>query len=536
MNNNANTNDNDLTKKLLPYQIPHLLQLYECLSIKNRVIDSSDTGTGKTYTAIGVSKMLKCKPFIICPKSVISNWINVCKFFDHKILGISNYEMLKNGKYYTENYEIVNCPYMDKNIITKKEEKKLDDKTINMLSNLPDKDIGKYLDILKKLDENNQENQKEEVEFTFYLPNDTIVIIDEAHRCKNYGSLTSKLLEGLNKNNVKIMLLSATLCDKLECFKPFGVILGLFKEVKKYNDWMKSKIKFEEVKNKELLNYKDDNLKIKIIHNTIFPNFGSRMKISELGDLFPKNNIIANCYFLQNHNEVEKEYKEINKALDNLKKKENDEYNMLVRILRARQKIEMLKVTLILDLVEEGIDSNNSIAIFVNFKETLNHIKKYIEDNFNRKDISLIEGGQKLSERDDYIDKFQKNINKIIICMIQAGNVGISLHDLNGNHPRISIISPSWSGQDMKQVFGRIHRAGGKSPSIQKLVYVSGTYEEQICELLKIKLKNIDGINDGDFADPKITKEELEQINNLELNNNTNLENKKYKKKSISKL
>ena len=28
----------DLTKKLLPYQVPHLLQLYECLKIKKRVI------------------------------------------------------------------------------------------------------------------------------------------------------------------------------------------------------------------------------------------------------------------------------------------------------------------------------------------------------------------------------------------------------------------------------------------------------------------------------------------------------------------
>jgi superfamily II DNA or RNA helicase len=527
-------NDNDLTKKLLPYQVPHLLQLYECLSIKNRVVDSSDTGTGKTYTAIGVSKMLKCKPFIICPKSVISNWINVCKFFEINILGIANYEMLKNGKYYTENYEIVNCPYMDKNKKKIEKKKQMDDKTIQMLNNLSDKDISKYLDIFKKLDEQEtKEESKEEIEFEFYLPNDTIVIIDEAHRCKNYGSLTSKLLEGLHKNNVKIMLLSATLCDKLECFKPFGVILGLFKEVKNYSEWMKNKIKLEEIRNKEPMNYKDDNLKIKIIHNTIFPNFGSRMKIKELGDLFPKNNIIANCYFLQNHDEVDKEYKEINNALLELRNKQNMASTVLTRILRARQKIEMLKVGLILDLVQEGIDSNNSIAIFVNFKETLNHIKKHIEDNFDRKDISLIEGGQKLSERDEYIDKFQKNKNKIIICMIQAGNVGISLHDLEGNHPRISIISPSWSGQDMKQVFGRIHRAGSKSPAIQKLVYVSGTFEEKICDLLKIKLKNIDGINDGDFADTNITTEELEEINNFDnFNEDKLILRKKYKIKN----
>ena len=56
--------------------------------------------------------------------------------------------------------------------------------------------------------------------------------------------------------------------------------------------------------------------------------------------------------------------------------------------------------------------------------------------------------------------------------MIQAGGVGVSLHDLHGGHPRMSIISPTWSGQDLKQVLGRIHRAGSKTPAIQKIVFV----------------------------------------------------------------
>ena len=47
------------------------------------------------------------------------------------------------------------------------------------------------------------------------------------------------------------------------------------------------------------------------------------------------------------------------------------------------------------------------------------------------------------------------------------------------SHPRMSIISPSWSGQEMRQTLGRIHRAGSKTPAIQKIVYVAQTYEEQ---------------------------------------------------------
>ena len=82
-------------KKLLPYQVPHTLQLVECLKLRKRVIDASDTGTGKTYAAIAVAKILNLQPFIICPKSTLKNWTDVCKYFEVKPLGVSNYEMLK---------------------------------------------------------------------------------------------------------------------------------------------------------------------------------------------------------------------------------------------------------------------------------------------------------------------------------------------------------------------------------------------------------------------------------------------------------
>jgi superfamily II DNA or RNA helicase len=49
--------------------------------IKNNkaVIDSSDTGTGKTYTSIAACKVLQKRPIVICPKAVMTNWKRVCK-------------------------------------------------------------------------------------------------------------------------------------------------------------------------------------------------------------------------------------------------------------------------------------------------------------------------------------------------------------------------------------------------------------------------------------------------------------------------
>ncbi len=532
----------DLTKKLLEYQVPHLMKLYNSLDKKNRAIDASDTGTGKTYTAIAVCKMLKCNPFIICPKSVVTNWVNVCKYFNCELVGIANYEMIKSCKYYNKSFKMEKCPYITKETVKKEKKVKIPKSRYETLENIKfiksiDKNL--LLETFQKLIDNEIKQKEDEIpdkfipDYNLNFPENTIVILDEAHRCKNLGSLTNKLLLALNKTNTKILMLSATLSDKIECFKPFGIMLGFYKEQSCFADWVKYQATLRHIFNKEHINIKDDENKIKLIHKAIFPDFGARMKIKDLGDLFPKNNIISTCYYLQNHDEVNKQYKEINESINELKNKET-KANVLVKILRARQKIEMLKIPLIIDLIEEAIDNNenNSIVIFLNYRETMEQIKNILNEDMKIKNISLIIGEQKIKERDKHIDKFQDNSNKIMLCMVQAGNVGISLHDLHGDNPRISLISPSWSGQDMKQVFGRIHRAGAKSPAIQKLLYVANTYEEKVCELLQNKIKNIDILNDGDFCDLKIEKEELEEINNfnvaaenINLDTNTNTNN-----------
>ncbi len=74
------------------------------------------------------------------------------------------------------------------------------------------------------------------------------------------------------------------------------------------------------------------------------------------------------------------------------------------------------------------------------------------------------------------------------------------MHDINGKYPRVSLISPTFSAQDLKQALGRIHRAGAKSPAIQKIIFCAGTVEEKVAKKVAMKIKNIDTINDGDIV------------------------------------
>ena len=97
----------------------------------------------------------------------------------------------------------------------------------------------------------------------------------------------------------------------------------------------------------------------------------------------------------------------------------------------------------------------------------------------------------------------------------------------------MSIISPTWSGQDTQQALGRIHRANGKTPTIQKIIYVAETYEEHVCELMKEKLINITGINDLNLSGLEISLEKYqEEINSFE---KKDLKEKIYTKVSLEK-
>ncbi len=183
--------------------------------------------------------MLNLKPFIICPKSVISNWTNVANELDIEIFGVSNYESLKGGKYYTKFLEKVNCPYLDierKNVGNKNDSDSESD--TEYINDILEKKEKKEKNLLKQKDN----KTKYEYNFHFQLPKDVIVIFDEAHRCKNHSSTTSKLLASIKKCNNKILLLSATITDKILCFRPFGIAFDFYDDIKKFKIWMRRQI------------------------------------------------------------------------------------------------------------------------------------------------------------------------------------------------------------------------------------------------------------------------------------------------------
>ena len=192
---------------------------------------------------------------------------------------------------------------------------------------------------------------------------------------------------------------------------------------------------------------------------------------------------------------------------------DEDAINGLTVQLRTRQSVENLKVPVIVELAMTAIYEGIKPVIFVNFRETLDAIVEELE-NKKFSNLSQIHGGQTEDERTSHIEAFQDNFSQACICTVQAGGVGLSLHDTDGNHPRMSIISPGFSAIDLKQALGRIHRSGGKSVARQYIVFASDSVEDEVCKAVNRKLNNLDLLNDGDLNDPI--------INHFNENTNTN--------------
>ena len=472
--------------KLLEYQKTHVESIINSLVAYNRALDASDTGTGKTFTSVCACKIIGWKPFIICPKSVISSWLKVLEFFKCDYYGITNYELMQNCTYFNSHGEKKKIPFLTRDIVNKQK---------NNSSG-----FGSGLDSSSDSD-NSNEIKYEYKWLNEQIPTNIMFIFDEAHRCKNATTNNGKIIHNLAiYKNIKILILSATVADKPKYFILAGFILGLYDNIRKGRIWIKK------------LSYKSNLMEG--VHKKIYPEYASRMKVSDVKNYFPDCKIIAESRPMDNAVEIQAAWDEIKQATEELKKQELNS-SPLPRIIYARQRIELLKVPEFIKLTQEEIAKGNSVVLFVNFTETLLTLSEKLDTK------CLIYGEQKIDDRDKNIADFQNDNKRICICNIKAGGTGISLHDTIGNFPRVSIISPTWSAQDLIQVLGRIYRANAKSKVLQRIIFCKNTVEDEVCLMIKNKVSNIAFINDGSMESYKIEglNDEILIPNNIEKNN-----------------
>ena len=214
-----------------------------------------------------------------------------------------------------------------------------------------------------------------------------------------------------------------------------------------------------------------------------------RMRIADLTN-FPESRLQANLYDLDS--EYTEQINAIYEEMDGRIKLPGT--NELTELLRARQRVELIKVPLLVDLAIEAREENRAPVFFMNFTESREALVSALQvEGFT---VSQIYGTQR--DRDGEIDRFQRDEASAMVAMAAAGGVGVSLHATPGMTPRSSYITPSYNASELVQCLGRIHRANGTAV-VQTIVLAAGTIEERVHKAIKAKLRNLTALNDGDL-------------------------------------
>jgi superfamily II DNA or RNA helicase len=424
---------NFINSKLYSHQINHVNKIKNIIGTNLRVLDVSETGTGKTYTSIAACKLLKLKPLVICPKSIINHWIDVMKYFGLDFYGISNFESFIHEWYYDEYNDRVKCPYIVKT------------------------DTG----------------------YTWkHIPKDFILIVDEAHKCKKSNTYKWKVLKAAaDIEHIRILLLSATIADKPEYFAITGYTLNLYNNIIESKKWLSGM--------KNDINY------MKQIHHIIFPNYAVKMCMKDISQTLPKHEVEVKWFDMAKHSVIiNEQYKIIKSEIINLKKKTN-KGDALAKITFSRQIIEIEKLFTLINLTKKFVSDGFAVAIFVNFTKTLKELSNALNTN------CIVYGKQSNTIRQNNINDFNTDKSQIIILNIKVGGESISLHDKLGKYPRISLISPSFSAQDIIQTLGRCYRVGSKTPVKQIIVCCDCPTEKNLFNILETKIQNISFLNNG---------------------------------------
>lgn len=333
-------------------------------------------------------------------------------------------------------------------------------------------------------------------------PNDfDMIVLDEAHVCKNSTSHQGENLLKLNKATYRIPATGTLLLNQpLDTFVPL-----------KWVDADRStKTNFENyycVKGgqfgNELIGYRNlDTLKTQL-------ELYSLRRHKDLLDLPPKTVIEESVDMNDAHRKF---YEDITEGIiDEVDKVHLNPDIVLGMVLRLRQatacpsiltssSIISSKVERACELCEQLVQDGNKVVIFSTFKQTVEVLQN------NLRHLNPVIGTGDLPDNiiSDNVDMFQNDDEHMVfIGTWQKCGTGITLNRAN----YMIFIDTPWTDGAFQQASDRIHRIGSKNPVFIYVLVCTDSVDEKVLEIVNDKAALSDFI-----IDDQITNKSLESL------------------------
>jgi len=430
---------------------------------------ADDMGLGKTLEVIAfiVSEKSNLPTLVVCPSSLTYNWQSEISRFapDMKSLIIDGTKeerlrLLDN----TQGYDFVITSYP-----------------------LLRRDISGY----------------QGLEFAY-------CIIDEAQHIKNPKTLSAKAVKKIRAGGYYALSGTPIENSLSELWSIFDFIMP---------GYLYSQSQFTE-RYSNPISRNNDGIAMEDLRKKIKPFVLRRMKYEVLKELPDK---IENTFFA----ELESGQKKMYSALLAASRREvseavmtgNDSMKILSLLMRLRQicchpqlidehsAIDSGKLKLLVDLVENGLDSGHRILIFSQFTTMLGIIRNTLS-SLNI-DYFYLDGQTSAKERTLLADKFNSGEKSVFLVSLKAGGTGLNLIGAD----MVIHYDPWWNPAAVDQASDRAYRIG-QTKAVHVIRLASkGTIEEQILKLQEKKRDLADGIiSTNSSMLSALTKEEILEL------------------------
>lgn len=430
---------------LLPHQ-PECVGIHaRALEAYRASLDASDTGTGKSFTGMATFREIGIKPLVVCTKNTLHEWPRTARHLGMDVLDVVTWDKVKLGR----------TPYAT------------------------------------------WRNSK----FIWNTSKVSGLLMDEVHRASGASTQTSAMVVAAKDQSVPTLVMSASAADSPMQMRAVGYLLGLHND-KDFPEWMMAHGCY--LDNWERWRFGGTQEDLLRIHRAIFPARGARVRIADIPG-FPKTQVTAQLVGVEDPDRIEKAHQELKRLIERVRTEkltEEERSQHLTAMLRAQQLTELQKVPAVVEQVGDWMASGMSVVVGCSYEDTV----RMLAGSFGKVKVATLTGSMSDKARQKVVDDFAAD--RVRIVVMNAAIEGVNLQDVRGVHPRGSILLPNFRPLVLRQFLGRVHRATGRSPSLQRVLFAGGCpVEERKAERLTERLRGMSILNDG--VDVPITEEDM---------------------------